>query len=112
MQSAEPRQRSACAWIRLPLPSRAREEDLQRQPTIHEMRLAGNVARFVRRKEERQRRRLLSRSEPAHRLAVDEILLDLGQRLSAALRLCRNPVLERRRLDGAGTDGVAADTAP
>src|SRR6478609_4296569 len=71
---------------------------------IHQMDGAGGEACLVAGELERERRDLLGRAESAERLAGDE---SLAHRIRAALR--GDAVLERWRLDGAGTDGVAAD---
>ena len=66
---------------------RAGDEDvhavlLQREAAVDEMRLAGDVARLVGGEEQRERRDLLRRAEPAHGLAVDEGLAHRFERLA------------------------------
>ena len=76
------------------------------------MGLAGDVARLVRSKEERERGDFRRGSEAADGLAVDEILADLVDRFSGRLGQIFDPSVERRRLDGAGTNGVCPDALP
>src|SRR5208282_660655 len=73
------------------------------------MRMAGNVARFVAGEKERHPGYFLGRAEPAHWLARDEILPHGIERTSGLLRHRRDAFAERRRLDRARTNGVAAD---
>src|ERR1700731_4506085 len=82
---------------------------LKRHPAVDEMGLAGNVARLVAGKKEGQQSDLFGRAEPAHRLAVDEGLPHHVRWLPRLLRQCRDALVERRRFDRAGADGVAAD---
>src|SRR6516225_7679243 len=81
---------------------------LQRHPTIDEMRLAGNVACLVTDEEEGEVSDFLGGAEPAHGLTVDEGLAHIVERASRLLRQRRDAVLERRRFDSAGANGVAA----
>src|SRR5271170_1085426 len=57
---------------------------------------------------ESQRRHLLRLAESAHRLTVDELLADLFDRLAARAALRFDPPVERRALDRARADRVAA----
>ena len=61
---------------------RAHRPMLQRHAAVDQMRLAGDVARLVGGEEHRERRDLVRGAEPAHRLAVDEGLAHLAQRLA------------------------------
>src|SRR5437660_11980050 len=73
------------------------------------MRLARDVAGLIGGKESRERGDLLGMSEPTHRLAFDESLFDLRERFTGRARTILDPLLERRRFDRAGTDGVGSD---
>ena len=73
------------------------------------MRLAGNVACLVAGEEEGERRDLLRRAEPPHRLPVDKSLPHCIGGLSGLLRRRRDAFFQRRRFDRSGTNSVAAD---
>src|SRR5271156_4542909 len=55
-----------------------------------------------------ERGHFLRLAEPAHWLAVDELLADLLDRFAARAALRFDPPVERRALDRAGANGVAA----
>src|SRR6185503_6850921 len=82
-----------------------------RHAAVDQMRLPGDVARFIGGQEHRQRRHFGGGAEPAHRLAADEILAHLLERLAGLLGHRLHALFERRRHDGARADGVAADAA-
>src|ERR1700722_13260337 len=82
---------------------------LQRHPAVDQMGLAGNVAGLVAGKKERKQGYFLDSAEPAHRLALDKAFPHCIVRLSALLGERVDPLLKRRRLDGAWTDRVTTD---
>src|SRR5262245_18731654 len=73
------------------------------------MMLAGGVARFVRRQIECKHRDFLRGAEPAHRLAIDEVLPYGVDRLAGFLRSRVDALVERRRFDRAGTNRIRAN---
>src|SRR5262245_23237465 len=83
---------------------------LQRQPAVDEVGLAGDVARFVRRQENRERSHFLGSTEACHRLARHEVLPHLFKRFAGRLRHGFYAFLEGRRYDRAGADRVAPDS--
>src|ERR1700729_3214425 len=70
--------------------------------------LAGGEGALVRGEIDGDRGDLLRLAEPAHGLAVDERLPHGLDRLAARLAQGLDPAVERRTLDRAGADGVAA----
>ena len=58
----------------------------QRHAAVDQMRVTGDVARFVGGEKHRERRNFCRRAEPAHRLAVDEALFHLLARPSGLFR--------------------------
>src|ERR1700734_2712937 len=70
--------------------------------------LAGGEGALVGGKVDGDRGDLLRLAQPAHRLAVDEGLPHGLDRLAARLTQGLDPAVERRALDRAGADGVAA----
>src|ERR1700730_4802932 len=70
--------------------------------------LAGGEGALVGGEVDGDRGDLLWLAEPAHRLAVDEGLAHAIDRLAARLAQRVDPPVERRALDRAGADGVAA----
>src|SRR3954454_17849794 len=78
---------------------------------VDQLRGAGRERRLVGREIDREQRDLLGAAEPAHRLAADEGGLDLRERLPARLGLLGDALAQRRRLDGARADRIAADAA-
>src|SRR5207302_10466866 len=77
---------------------------LQRKPAVGEMDLPRRVARLVRCQIHRERRDLLRRAEPPHRLAVDEILPHRLLRPAGFLCARCDAAVEGRRLDRARAD--------
>jgi hypothetical protein len=69
---------------------------LQRHSPIDEMRLAGDVARFIGREEDRERRHLLRLAEPAHGLAGDESLFHRLERLAGRFGLRPHALFQGR----------------
>src|SRR5215469_16571002 len=76
------------------------------------MGLAGDIARLVGGEKERERGDFRGGSEAADGLAVDEVLADLVERLSARTGEVLDPSIERGRLDRTGTDRVGPDPLP
>ena len=76
------------------------------------MGLAGDVACLVGAEKDGERGYFLRPAQPAHGLALDKGALDLGERFAGGLRLRLDAALERRRFDGAGTNGVRPDALP
>src|ERR1700733_3456570 len=117
-ERSEPRRATA----RAPWPAsfearlrRAPQDDgvlLQRHAAVDEMRLAGNVACLVAGEEEGERRNFGHRSEPAHRLPVDEGLPYRVERAAGFLRRRGDAVFERGRFDRTRTNRIAADALP
>src|ERR1700729_2333140 len=70
--------------------------------------LAGGEGALVRGEVDGDRGDFLWLAEPAHRLAVNERLAPGLDRLAARLAQGLDPAVERRALDRAGADGVAA----
>src|SRR6202012_5545576 len=82
--------------------------DLHCKSTVDNEGLAGGEGALVGGEVEGDRGDLLRLAEPAHRLPVDERLAHLLDRLAARLAQCLDSAVERRALDRAGADGVAA----
>ena len=76
------------------------------------MRLPGDVARLVGGEESRERGDLLGTAQPTHGLALDERLFHLRNGFARCLRTVFDPLLQRRRFDGAGTDRIGSDALP
>ena len=84
---------------------------LQRHSAIHQMRLSADVAGFVGREKDRERRNLLGPPEATHGLALDKSPLHLRDGFAGRLRPFADPAFERRRFDGTGTNRVCPDAA-
>src|SRR5277367_5199190 len=81
---------------------------LQCKSTVDDEGLAGGEGALVGGEVDGDRVDLLRLAEPAHRLAVDERLAHGLERLAARLAQRLDPAVERRALDRARADGVAA----
>src|SRR5215813_4305744 len=82
---------------------------LERETAVDDVDRTGGKRRLVRCQIDRQRGDFFGRAEPTKRLAPDK---SRARRLGASGRqnaLHRNALVERRRLDGARTDRVAAN---
>src|SRR5262249_37863842 len=91
-----------------PPPTAARRPRSQREAAIGEECRAGGIARLIGGQIDGDGRHFFDRAEPAHGLAFDEHATRLV--LPAHLSPQRlDALVERRRLDGTGADGVAAD---
>src|SRR5262245_42740136 len=88
---------------------RLRNRLLQGQATIDQMRLAGNVAGFIRGQENRERRNFLGSAKPRHRLTRNEVFPHFLERFTCLFGHRLDALLERWRDDCAGADCVAAD---
>src|SRR5271166_1719504 len=85
---------------------------LQRKPPIDQMDVSGGEGALIGGEVDRERGDLVRFAEPAHRLAVDELLADLLGRLAPRTALRLYAPVERRAFDRARTDGVAAHALP
>src|SRR5947209_17319338 len=84
------------------------DETLEREAAVGEMDLPGGEAALVGGEIDGQRGDLLGLAEPAHRLAVDKSLTHRLDALAGLRRQRGDALLQRRALDGAGADRIAA----